>query len=90
MPPNGSTRKFRVALSFPGEHRDRYVEPIAQELANHFEKSEILYDRWHSADFARPNLDTWLARLYRDESDLIVVFLCREYTAKQWCGLEFR
>jgi pimeloyl-ACP methyl ester carboxylesterase len=82
-------KRFRVALSFPGEHRAR-VARIAEVLAVHLGRDKILYDKWHAAEFNRPNLDTYLARLYHDESDIIVVFLCQEYNAKDWCGLEWR
>jgi len=41
-------RRFRVALSYPGEHRPR-VENIATILAAHFGHDQILYDRWHAA-----------------------------------------
>ena len=39
---------------------------------------------------ALPNLDVYLSGLYRDESDLIAIFLCKQYDEKQWCGLEWR
>ena len=83
------TKRFRVALSFPGEHRGR-IERIAEILAVHLGRDKVLYDRWYGAEFARPNLDVYLTKLYHDESDLIVVFLCKEYNAKEWCGLEWR
>jgi len=82
-------RRFRVALSFPGEHRAR-VENIATALAAHLGRNQILYDRWHAPEFNRPNLDVYLTTLYHDHSDLIAVFLCQEYNAKEWCGLEWR
>jgi hypothetical protein len=82
-------RRFRVALSFPGEHRSR-VENIATILAAHFGHDQILYDRWHAAKFNRPNLDLYLPTLYHDDSDLIAIFLCQEFNAKEWCGLEWR
>src|ERR1017187_4464790 len=84
-----TTKRFRVALSFPGEHRDR-VERIAEALADKLGREKVLYDKWHAAEFARPNLDTYLLKLYHDESDLIAIFLCEEYNVKEWCGLEWR
>src|SRR5207247_1145557 len=53
-------------------------------------RDQVLYDKFHEAEFAQPNLDTHLQHLYHDESDLIVVFLCTEYSEKEWCGLEWR
>src|SRR5260370_9005559 len=81
--------RLRVALSFPGEHRKR-VENVAEALASRVGRNAVLYDRWFVAEFNRPNLDTYLTRLYHDESDLIAVFLCEAYKAKEWCGLEWR
>jgi hypothetical protein len=82
-------KRFRVALSFPGEHRAP-VEKIAEALREKLGHERVLYDRWYAAEFNRLNLDTYLSKLYHDDSDLIAVFLCKEYNAKQWCGLEWR
>jgi hypothetical protein len=90
-PPNkGARRKrFRIALSFPGERRE-FVKQVADVLAASVGRDRVLYDKYHEAEFARINLDTHLQRLYHDESDLIAVFLCTDYERKQWCGLEWR
>lgn len=89
-----STRKledlhFKVAMSFPGEKR-RYVSRVVDALRGPLGKDSVFYDYDYKAQLARPNLDTLLQRIYRDQSDLIVVFLCAEYAEKQWCGLEWR
>jgi len=84
-----SSRRFRVALSFPGEHRAR-VKAIAELLGKQLGERHVLYDQWHQAEFARPNLDIYLPRLYHDASDLIVFFFCAAYSQKEWCGLEWR
>lgn len=89
---SGTVKKqkhFKIALTFAGESRD-LVEKIAMTLANKFSTDEILYDKFHEADFARPQLDTYLQKLYHDCSDLIVVFLCEKYAEKRWCGVEWR
>jgi hypothetical protein len=41
-------RRFRVALSFPGEHRSR-VEIVARALAANLGREKVLYDRWYAA-----------------------------------------
>jgi len=84
-----SSRRFRVALSFPGEHRAR-VKAIADLLGEQLGQRHVLYDQWHEVEFARANLDVYLPKLYHQESDLIVFFLCAEYKEKEWCGLEWR
>ena len=82
-------KRFRVALSFPSEHR-QFVAKVARLLVQKLGKERVFYDRNFEAELAQLNLDTYLQRLYRDESDLIVVFLCVEYERKEWCGLEWR
>src|SRR5438552_12780327 len=84
-----SEKRFKVALSFPGEHRGR-VEKIASLLGDRLGKEKILYDEWYAPEFNRPNLDIYLTKLYHEESELIVVFPCAEYNAKKWCRLEWR
>ena len=58
------TRRFRVALSFPGEHRGR-VEKIAEALAGRLGRDKVLYDKWHAPEFNRLNLDVYLPKLYQ-------------------------
>jgi len=81
--------RFQVALSFPGEHR-AYVESVASLLQMKLGSDAVFYDNYFQPDLARPNLDILLQRIYRDNSDLIVVFLCADYASKEWCGLEWR
>ncbi|OHB79644.1 MAG: hypothetical protein A2Z25_00530 [Planctomycetes bacterium RBG_16_55_9] len=82
-------KRFCVALSFPGEHRD-FVEEVASHLASHVGRERVLYDKFYEAEFARPDLDTYLPNLYRTASELIAVFLCADYAKKRWCKLEWR
>lgn len=81
--------RFQVALSFPGEYRQR-VERIAFILADALGRERVLYDKWNRAEFARPNLDVYLPNLYHKQSLLLVFFLCSEFAQKEWCGLEWR
>jgi hypothetical protein len=82
-------KRFQVALSFPGENRV-FVEKVADYLASELGRDRVLYDKFHEAEFARPNLDTHLQGLYHDESTLVVIFLSADYAQKEWCGLELR
>jgi hypothetical protein len=81
--------RFKVALSFPGERRE-YVAAIATELKKRLGAGTVFYDKDFTAQLARPNLDTLLQRVYLNNSDLVVVFLCGDYERKEWCGLEWR
>lgn len=81
--------RFRVALSFPGEKRE-YVAAVASEVKTRLGQDAVFYDKDYTAQLARPNLDTLLQRIYLNNSDLVVVFLCSDYERKEWCGLEWR
>ena len=52
-----SSHRFDVALSFPGERRE-FVAAVADRLAAELGKERILYDKYHEAEFARPDLST--------------------------------
>ncbi|CAF0947047.1 unnamed protein product [Adineta steineri] len=81
--------RFDVAFSFPGDIRDR-VSKIAEKLCEKVNKKKIFYDNYHKVELARPNLDLYLQTIYRYQTRLIVVFMCADYTRKEWCGLESR
>ena len=76
-------------MSFPAEKRE-FVNDIVNVLRSTHGRDAIFYDYDYQAQLARTNLDTLLQDIYRNRSDLIVVFLCKEYAEKQWCGLEWR
>lgn len=76
------------AFSFAGEKRD-FVKKVAGLLAQSFGKEAILYDKFHEAEFARARLGLYLPKLYNEQSDLVVVVICRDYAGKEWCGLEW-
>lgn len=82
-------KRFDIALSFPGEHRS-FVKNVADILATQLNRERVFYDAYYEAELARPNLDTYLAEIYHNQAELVVVFLCAEYEQKEWCGLEWR
>ena len=84
-----STKRFQVALSFPGEQR-AYVAQVANALAERLGREQVFYDEWYTAELARPNLNKYLQDLYHQQAELIVPFLCADYERKEWCGLELR
>jgi len=89
-PENPPPRRFRVALSYASERRE-IVDGVAKLLedADTIGREAVLYDGFLGAEFDRFRLDGYLAELYRDECELIVVFLCPEYVKKKWCQLEW-
>src|SRR5262249_39560640 len=52
-------RRFRVALSFPGENR-AYVASVAAHLKSGLGDGRVFYDNDYVAELARPNLDLLL------------------------------
>jgi uncharacterized protein YqfB (UPF0267 family) len=84
-----SELSFQVAMSFPGEHR-AYVASVVQSLRVPLGPDTIFYDHDYQAQLAIPNLDTLLQDIYRNRSELVVVFLSEKYAQKEWCGLEWR
>jgi len=80
---------FKVAVSFPGEKRD-YVEETVNELAKIIGSKNIFYDKWYNAQLAGPDLDLKLQDIYKDKSDLVLLFFSKEYDSKTWCGIEWR
>ena len=63
---------------------------MADILATQLNSERVFYDAYYEAELARPNLDTYLAEIYHNQAELVVVFLCAEYEQKEWCGLEWR
>lgn len=84
-----TTHYFDVSVSFPGEVRET-VELIVSSLEELIRPNSCFYDNNYKSQLARPSLDELLQDIYRNRSKLIVVFLCKKYQEKKWCGVEFR
>lgn len=85
LPPSSrSNRKYRVALSFPGEARS-IVQPVADILRRRLGDGRVFYDNYFKHLLARPDLDLFIQSVYHDESDLLVVWISRDYAQKEWC-----
>ncbi len=82
------SKRFRIAFSFSGDKRT-FVAQVADILAKRFGQDQILYDKYHEAEFARSNLALHLPNLYHQETELVVVALCKNYESTEWCGLEW-
>jgi hypothetical protein len=82
-------KRFRVAFSFAGEKR-AFVAGVANIIAHQFGQDRVLYDGFHAAEFADPDLALDLSLYYREQADLVVVVLCPNYDERSWCGLEWR
>lgn len=80
---------FNIALSFPGEDR-AYVEEIAQHLETGGGPHSYFYDNNYLPQLARPSLDLLLQDIYKNRSNLVVIFISGNYQNKSWCGVEWR
>jgi hypothetical protein len=78
--------RFRVALSFPDEHRP-FVLGIAELLAAKFLKHRIFYDEWYELDLLGADGDLKLQRMYK-QATVVVPFFSEHYE-KPWCRLEW-
>lgn len=81
--------KFRVAVSFPGTLRS-FVSDVVQFIRPQLAADSVFYDFDYQAQLARPDLDVLLQDIYRNRSDLLVVFLNQSYAERDWCGIEWR
>ena len=90
---SSGSRRFAIALSFPGEHRD-YVKQVAVALLPAFGgvpgKDRVFYDAWHESKVIGYGSNRKLQKIYAEDSDLIVPFYCQDYLKKNWCGVELR
>src|SRR5450432_3227774 len=85
---SGST--FLVALSYPGEKRER-VAPVAGLLARALGEDQVFYDGFHKEEIAQMDADLLLGNIYGKRSRLVVVFVGADYERKPWCaGVEWR
>ena len=66
------------------------MKNVVDYLLRTLYKEEVFYDDHFKSQIAQPNADTILQNIYRNNSNLIIVFLCSEYAEKEWCGLESR
>jgi hypothetical protein len=87
--PRPTGKRFRVALSFPGELRPK-VGRVAKHLAATLGKKRVFYDKNFQHELARPNLDTYLQSIYATHTDLVVLCASPAYATKKWCGIEWR
>lgn len=80
------SKRFNVALSFPGEHRD-FVHQVAEEVGEALGRERVFYDEWYETELLGTGGDLKLLNMYHD-SDLVIPFFSKFYE-KPWCSLEW-
>lgn len=81
------SKRFAVAVSFPGEHR-KFVKNVVERLAEVLGRERVFYDEWYQAELLGLDGDIKLRRYYREQSDLVVPFFSEHYR-KDWCQIEW-
>jgi serine protease AprX len=83
-------KRFVFGISYPGTHR-KLISDVVYKLrpTAKLKREQILFDLFHEAEFARPDLGKYLPRLYETQCELVVVFLGGDYRKSKWCGLEW-
>ncbi len=80
------SNRFKIALSFPGEHRD-FVLKVAESLAARLTRQRVFYDEWYETELLGVGGDLKLQSMY-ERADLVVPFFS-QYYSKPWCSLEW-
>jgi hypothetical protein len=82
-----SSKRFAIALSFPGEHR-KFVRNVAFALAPELGKDRIFFDEWHESELHGSEADLKLKAIYKEQATLVVPFFSAHYK-KMWCQIEW-
>ncbi len=88
-------RRFKVSLSFSGEHRD-YMLNLAKCLHDRLNPREseekdgvVFYDFWFEAEINGLNAAEYLQTVYNKNSEIVVVGVAQQYDHKVWCQTEW-
>lgn len=83
-------KDFKIGFSFSGNERDKYIEPICNELLKKgYSKDDIFYDMWHSEKINGKYGDEALADIYRERCERVVVLLSESYKESCWTKAEW-
>jgi hypothetical protein len=81
--------RFIIALSYSGEKRD-FVSKVADELSKHLGRKNVFYDKYYEAILNYPRVAFTIQDIYEKRSDLLVVFISKQYSTSDWCGIEWQ
>jgi hypothetical protein len=92
---DNENKRFKVSLSFSGEHRD-YMEKLAKCLHDRLNSKDVdekdgavFYDFWFEGEINGPSADEYLQAIYHKDSQMIVVGVAQQYDEKPWCQAEW-
>lgn len=79
---------FTIAVSFP-TIRQPFVQDVVEELEKHVPGEKIFYYPRLTHVLTGHQLVANLTSFYRNQAELVVVFLCAEYAGSEWCLREW-
>lgn len=82
--------RFDVAISFAGDGKRDKVREVAETLRAHLGDGKVFFDEFFEAEIAGSNADTYLQKIYRNETRLVVTSVCKRYNEKPWTRAEWR
>lgn len=85
-------KKYVIGVSYSRaqESRRRFVAQVAETLARQFSRDEILFDEFHTEEFAVVDLHIKLPDLYAHQSEIILVFICSDHADGDYTKAEWR
>lgn len=79
--------RFKIGISFDGDYRDKYIEPLCRRLKDMgYKEEDIFYDFWHVDKINGTAGDERLTEIYREQCECVAVLLSPEYAKKVWTG----
>lgn len=89
---NPKLPNFKMGISFSGNYREKYIEPICNALLElGYTKDDIFYDRWHEYLINGIHVDDILREIYYKHCEFVIVVLSPDYAERNWPGrIEWR
>lgn len=81
-------RKWDVCFSYAGEDR-KNVEKVANKVKRTW-NVDVFYDRNYENDLWGKDLDKELPKIFGDDGRYCVVFISKDYVAKEWPRVELK
>lgn len=82
-------RRFRIAFSY-SSFRKTFVESVVSILTAEHPIKTLMQDCLHEAEITGADSDLRLQQIYKQDSEVVVVCLCKSWLASQWCTKEWR
>ena len=83
-------QRFDVALSFAGDNKRDVVREIAILLQDKLGPGRVFFDEFFEAELAGTDADSYLQKIYGEDSKLVVSCVCERYDEKPWTKAEWR